>query len=179
MSVKMKLPFNTKDLKVKCPYCEKESFLNSWCIWVEPIAKMKGDELKVSYIYSNAECPICRTIIDIWEVEKIDIDNTKDLKKAIENYSFDITKKLIQCPSCKRWNNFYGWEFKGFAEKLCVDILNRDDITFKKERQEVFITKAVCWDCKHEILIDTTKVHIPMSDEDVKLLVERIKKALC
>jgi len=178
MSVKIKLPFNTKDLKIRCPYCEKESFLNSWCIWVEPIARMEEDELKISYIYSNAECPICETIIDTWEVKKVDISNTEDLKKAIENYSVDITRKLIQCPSCKKWNNFYDWEFRGFIEKLYVDVLNQNEVDFKEEGQEIFITKAVCWDCKYEIPIDTTKVHIPMSDEDIKLLVERIKKAV-
>ena len=178
MKTQVTLPANLSDLKVTCPYCRQESLLKDWQIWIEPLAKIRENNLEITYIYSNAECPICKTIIDTWEEKEVSIGNIEVLKEVIENHLVEPVAILIQCPSCKIWNNFYDWKFEGIVKNLNVEIYNREEVSVSRKIQEVFVTKAICERCDYEVRLNNVRVNVPMKNEDVKKLLRNVEEAI-
>ncbi len=185
MLAKIELTDDLKSLEIVCPYCEQKSSFTSWNFYVEPVIEIKNNGLNLEkhYVYSDAECPVCGSFIELRKKvrrkkEKIKSNNIKEIKKVIEAYPVDVTKKLIYCPFCMEWNNFYNWRLKGYAEKLNVTIINNDEVSVNGDIQKVFIIKAICKGCGFKIELDYIKVTLPILKNDIKLLISKIKEAI-
>jgi len=178
MSTKITLSTLPKDLNVRCPYCGNITTLDKWTVWVEPIAKLTNNEIVIDYTYSNAQCPVCKTVIDVWEHQTLSLDNVAGLKETIESYLVDITDRRVQCPQCKCWNDFYDWKLHGYVKQLIVNIReNAIDIT--DDVQVAYVTKVVCDRCGHEVLLPSVvTVHVPMQETDMGLVLDKLVEAI-
>ena len=171
-----------RDLKIRCPYCEHESSFSSWLFWTETVSRVKDyvliPVLETENIYSEAGCPVCKTRFSI--EEEVGVVEVKRLKQVIESIQVDLTDKLIQCPSCKIWNDFYDWSFEGFVEgKLGVELVGEDDVRTVEDIGIVNITKAVCKRCGFEVEFDKPViVHVPVERCELKLLLQKLRDVL-
>ena len=171
-----------EDLKIKCPYCEYESSLSSWFFWTEIISRVKDGilipVLVMEDIYSEARCPVCKTRFSI--EEEVGVVEVKRLKQVVESMQVDLTNKLIQCPSCKIWNDFYDWSFKGFAGgKLSVELAGEDSVRVVGNVEVVNITKVICERCGFEVEFDKPViVHVPVEGCELKLLLQKLRDVL-
>ena len=171
-----------RDLKIRCPYCEHESSFSSWLFWTETVSRVKDyvliPVLETENIYSEARCPVCKTRFSI--EEEVEVVEVKKLKQVIENMQVGLTAKLIQCPSCEIWNDFYDWSFKGFAGgKLSVELAGEDSVRVVGSVEVVNITKVICERCGFEVEFDKPViVHVPVERCELKLLLQKLRDVL-
>ena len=174
-TTKLTVPLKHIDALVKCPYCDTESSIRTWNIDIELGSSINGNRLEIEYFILDVECPVCGDYIDVRNVERIPIDNIIRLKEVIESYNVDVDEKKAKCPFCGKWNDFYDWDFKGIVSNLNIEVSNRAEILVDYNKaQEIFITTATCTECNHELQIDNIKVHVPITDEDIIRLVDKL-----
>jgi len=178
MNTKIALSTLPKDLNVRCPFCDSTTTLNKWTVWVDPVAKLDENEIVINYAYSSVQCPICKSVIDVWESQTLSLDNIVGLKQTIENYLVDVTEKRIQCPQCKCWNDFYDWKFRGYAKQLIVNV-SETNVEITDDVQVAHITKVICDRCGYGILLPSlVTVHVPMQETDKKLILDELVEAI-
>jgi len=163
-------------------YCEHESSLSSWSFWTETISKVKDNALTAVLvtkdIYSDAKCPVCKIFFNI--EEEVDVVGIRKLKQVIESTQVDLTDKLIQCPSCKVWNDFYDWDFGGFVEgRLNVKLVGEDDVKVVENIEVVNITEVICRCCDFRVEFDKpVLVHVPIKTHELELLLQELRDVL-
>ena len=165
---------------IKCPYCEFESVLDNWKIYLSKICRIFNEqEVNLSYLCDWVRCPVCKTLIE-FEADKelilnLNKKNIKQdvikLKNAIESIEVHPDIKMIYCKGCNLWRELDYFKLLGIVKGESVkkieiesDYLVEDE--FKTKTNRVIINKAKCICCGNEIVIEPIEVGYPLSDDD-------------
>jgi len=165
---------------IKCPYCEFESVLDNWKIYLSKVCRIFNEqEVSLSYVCDWVKCPVCKNFVE-FEADKelilslnkksVEQDIVK-LKNAIESKEVDPDVKVIYCKGCNLWREFAYFKLLGIAKNESTKKVEIESEVFVKNELEikpdkVIINKAKCVCCGNEIVIEPVEVSYPLSDDD-------------
>ena len=165
---------------IKCPYCEFESVLDNWKIYLSKICRIFNEQrVSLSYLCDWVKCPVCKTFIEFeankelmlsLDKERIKQDITK-LKNAIENKEVDPDVKMLYCKGCSLWREFVCFKLIGITQnedasriEIESDYFEEGELEIKPSR--IIINKVKCVYCAKEIAIEPVIVNYPLTNDD-------------
>ena len=165
---------------IKCPYCEFESVLDNWKIYLSRVCRIFNEQMvSLSYLCDWVKCPVCKNFVEFKPDEELILDldgrNLKHyivkLKNAIENKKVDPDVKMVYCKGCSSWKEFVYFKLIGITKDESVKKVEIENEVFMRSKLEmradkVIINKAKCICCGNEIVIEPVEVSYPLSDDD-------------
>ena len=175
---------------IKCPYCEFESVLDNWKIYLSRVCRIFNEQMvSLSYLCDWVKCPVCKNFVEFKPDEELILDldgrNLKHyivkLKNAIENKKVDPDVKMVYCKGCSSWKEFVYFKLIGIAKDESVKKVEIENEVFMRSKLEmktdkVIINKAKCICCSNEIVIEPVEVSYPLSDDDKLKIFHSLKE---